>query len=104
MTRRTLPDDRRTPGRGRDTCYGGGWRLGLGRGEADEEESGDQDHRCCGDPGSGAVDGGADHAVIGITVRAEEVLDEMWAGEDRQCEEDDEEDKGPDGSAERDGR
>jgi len=50
------------------------------------------------------VDGGADHTVIGITVRVEEMLDKMWAGQDRQREEDGSEDDGPDGPADRDGR
>ena len=40
--------------------------------------------------------------MIGITVRAEEMLDKMRAGQDRQREEDGSEDDGPDGPAERD--
>ena len=31
----------------------------------------------------------ADRAVVRVSTRAQEMLDEMWAGEDRQCEEGD---------------
>ena len=74
-------------------------------GEAAGNRQGSDHHRGRGGRrGAGAVIPDADRAVVWITARAEEMLDEMWAGEDRQCEEGHGEHGGFESPPERNGR